>query len=182
MGGRWRQLAIVLPLLGLIFLPDTASAELGPATITGPNMTVTIAATGTRSGLSAEVPITVICNLPPSPLIGSGGSGGGFMGLQQTNPARTAVASASWAWFLGPGTISGDLGGGGTLFQPIICDGTTVNSFTVLLTPDLATDPFTVALHGGRTGGTFEAEICNFVNYNTTCASASGSFSVILTG
>jgi hypothetical protein len=180
MFGRLRRLAIALPLLALVFLPDTVSAGLGPTIITGLNMTVTISASGTRSGLSAEVPITVICTLPSSTFFGGGGSGGGLMGLQQANPARTAVASASWGWFNGPGTISGDLGGG-TFDQPINCDGTTVNSYTVLVTPDLATDPFTVALHGGRTAGTFAAEVCNFVNYNTTCASASGSFSVELT-
>lgn len=178
MFGRLRRLAVGLTLLALVFLPDTVSAGLGPTVITGINMTVTISATGTRSGLSAEVPITVVCNVPSS--FFGGGSGGGLMGLQQANPARTAVASASWGWFNGPGTITGDLGGG-TFDQPINCDGTTVNSYTVLFTPDLATDPFSVALHGGRTGGTFAAEVCNFVNYNTTCASASGPFSVELT-
>jgi hypothetical protein len=180
MFGLLRRLVVGLPLVALVFLPDTASAGLGPTIITGPNMTVTISATGTRSRLSAEVPITVRCNLPPAPFNGFGGSGGGQMGLKQANPARTAVAAANWGWINGPGTISGDLGGG-IFFQPISCDGTTVNSYTVLITPDLVTDPFTVALHGGPTDGTFAAEICNFVNYNTTCASASGPFSVILT-
>ena len=55
------------------------------------------------------------------------------------------------------------------------------NAFHVCPTPNLRLDPSKVPLHGGPTGGTFAAEVCNFVDYNTTCASASGRFRVILT-
>lgn len=176
MFGRLRLLAAVLPLLGLVFLPDTASAGSGPTTITGDNMTVTISATGTRSGSAVEIPITVTCYVPHWPV---NGSGGGEVTLHQANPARSADATAAWGWIYEPGVASGDLGGD-VFYQPIICDGNTVNSYTVLLKPDLVTDPFTVALHGGPTGGTFAANICNFAYYNTPCASASGQFSVTL--
>lgn len=174
--GRFRLAAVGLPLLAMVFLPDATSVEFGPTVLTGPHMSVTISATGTRGASGVEVPITVSCSLPTSPVAGMVGSGGGQVRLQQANPARTAVGASAWGWINESGTPGGDLGGDG-FYQPISCDGSTFNKYTVLVKPD----PSTVPLHGGPTGGTFAAEVCNFVDYNTTCASASGRFRVILT-
>jgi hypothetical protein len=168
---KYARLAIFVPLLAIPLFGSAASAAAGPPTVTGPGLSVTFPGPNTRIGVSVTVPIRVVCS--PLPLASFGSFGNGHLGLVQATPSgKAAVGAGDVFWFIN-GTPGGGKGGGGPgSVMGLTCDGATVNTGTLTVTPDTFTDPFTGALHNGPANGTFSGQLCSFSYFGATCDSA----------
>lgn len=168
---KYARLAIAVPLLAIPLFASTASAAAGPPRVTGPGLSVTFPGPNNRIGVSVTVPIQVVCSpLPPS-FYGSFGNGHLAL-VQATTSGKAAVGAGDVFWYLN-GTQGGGKGGGGPgTVMGLTCDGTTVNTGTITVTPDTFTDPYTGALHKGPATGTFSGQVCSFSYFGATCDSA----------
>ena len=169
---KYARLAIAVPLLAIPLFTSTASAAAGPPVVSGPGMSVTFPGPNARIGVSVTVPIQVVCS--PLPLSVFGSFGNGHLALVQAAPSgKAAVGAGDVFWFLN-GTQGGGKGGGGGpgTVMPLTCDGTTVNTGTITVSPDTFTDPFTGALHNGPARATFSGQVCSFSYFGASCDSA----------
>ena len=170
---KYARLAIALPLLAIPLFASSASAAVGPATITGPGLSVTFPGPNTRIGVSVRVPIQVVCSPLPPAFFGSFGNS--HLSLVQATPSgKAAVGAGDVFWFLN-GTQGGSKGGGGgpgPSVMGLTCDGTTLNTGTLSVIPDTFTDPFTGGLHNGPADATFSGQVCSFSYFGATCDSA----------
>src|SRR5713101_1215187 len=90
-----------------------------------------------------------------------------------TVSGKAAVGAGDVFWFLNGSTGGGKGGGGGPgTFMALTCDGTTVNTGAITVTPDTFTDPFTAALHNGPANATFSGQVCSFSYFGASCDSA----------
>ena len=177
---KYARLAVALPLLAIPLFATSASAATGPTTITGPGLSVTFPGPNTRIGVSVTVPIQVVCSPLPQSFFGSFGNG--HLSVVQATPSgKAAVGAANVFWFLN-NTPFGPRGGGfgpQPFFMGLTCNGTTVNTGTLTVTPDTFTDPFTGALHNGPADATFSGQVCSFSYFGFTFDSAGpASFSI----
>jgi len=137
---KYARLAIAVPLLAIPLFASTASAAAGPATVTGPGLSVTFPGPNTRVGVSVTVPIQVVCTpLPPS-FYGSFGNGHLAL-VQATTSGKAAVGAGDVFWFLNGSQGGGKGGGGPGTVMGLTCDGTTVNSGTITVTPTPSPTP-----------------------------------------
>jgi hypothetical protein len=148
-----------------IKLVRKAPATGAGTSFTGQGMKVSFPQPGTLQGLAVSLPIQVVCNPVPSAF---SSFGSGHLSVQQGQSNKVAVASSDIFWNPGAAPFGG---GGGPPPQPIACDGATVNTYTLFVTPDFFTDPFTVALQKGSSTAEFAAQICGFGYYGATCDS-----------
>ena len=177
---KYARLAIALPLLAIPLFASTASAAPGPATITGSGLSVTFPGPNPRVGVSVTVPIQVVCNTLPVSFFGSFGNGHLSL-VQATASGKAAVGAGDVFWFLNGSQGGGKGGGGPVSFMGLTCDGRTVNTGTITVTPDTFTDPFTAALHGGPADATFSGQVCSFSYFGATCDSVGpASFSITI--
>lgn len=170
------RLAALMPLLGVLLVPGSATAAPSPTTFNGQGMSVMVPADAQLVHMLATVPVRVRCDPVPN---------GGFYGVQGqshlglTQAARPRPNVAAGDVYLFVNTFSATrarpklpTGGGPTGFSfPIICDGNTWNPVTFLVTPDFDRDPLTGALQAGRTVASLTAQLCSFAYYGSTCDS-----------
>jgi len=171
---KYARLVVAVPLLAIPLFATSASAASGPVTVSGPGLSVTFPGPINRIGVSVTVPIQVVCSpLPPSFF---GTSGDGHLSLVQATPSgKAAVGAGDVFWFLNGSMGSGKGGGGGggpITFMALTCDGTTINTGVITVTPDTFTDPFTAALHNGPANATFSGQVCSFSYFGASCDSA----------
>jgi hypothetical protein len=169
---KYARLAIAVPLLAIPLFASSASAAAGPPTVTSPTLSVTFPGPNTRIGVSVTVTIQVVCNTLPFSFYGSFGNGHLAL-VQATTSGKAAVGAGDVFWFLNASQGGGKgVGGGGPgSYMALTCDGTTVNTGTITVTPDTFTDPYTAALHKGPATGTFSGQVCSFSYYGATCDS-----------
>lgn len=169
---KYARLAVALPLLAIPLFATSASAAVGPTTITGSGLSVTFPGPNTRIGVSVTVPIQVVCR-PLAPAF-FGSFGNGHLSLLQATPSgKVAVGAANVFWFINNTQFGGKGGGGpGGSFMALTCDGTTVNAGVLTVIPDTFTDPFTGALHNGPADASFSGQVCSFSYFGASCDSA----------
>jgi hypothetical protein len=173
-----------------LMLPDTWLPTCTSTTALTVPVAVTLACIGPRSaatlkGLTASVPMDVVCDPVPPNIFGP--QGNGHLTMRQSRSNRVAVGAADISWILSAAARplgGGGGGGGGPLPNlPITCDGATVNSYTVVVTPDFFFDPFTEALRSSPATTEFAAQICGFSYTGSTCDSIdTGAFSLRIGG
>ena len=172
---KYARLVVALPLLAIPLFATSASAAAGPTTITGSGLSVTFPGPNTRIGVTVTVPIKVVCSPLPQSFFGSFGNA--RLSLVQATPSgKAAIGAANVFWFLNG--MGGPRGGGfgpPPSFMGLTCDGTTVNTGMLSVTPDTFTDPFTGALHNGPADATFSGQLCSFSYFGFTCDSAGPS-------
>jgi len=169
---KYARLAIAVPLLAIPLFATSASAAAGPATVSGPGLSVTFPGPNNRIGVSVTVPIQVVCSPLPPAFFGTFGNG--HLSLVQATPSgKAAVGAGDVFWFLNGSTGGGKGGGGGPgTFMALTCDGTTINTGAITVSPDIFTDPFTAALHNGPANATFSGQVCSFSYFGASCDSA----------
>jgi hypothetical protein len=174
------RIAVTLPLLAIPLFGTTANAAAGPPTVTGSGLSVSFPGPNTRIGVSVTVPIRVVCAPLPPTVFGTFGNG--HLSVVQATPSgKAAVGAGDVFWFLN-GTQGGGKGGGpGGTSMGLTCDGTTVNTGALTVTPDTITDPYTAALHNGPASATFSGQVCSFSYFGATCDSVGpASFSTTI--
>jgi hypothetical protein len=145
-----------------------AAASTGSGTsFSGHGMRVSFPTPGTLTALTVSVPMRVVCD--PVPVGFYGGQGNGHLTLRQSHSNRVAVGASDIFWIVGGSAPKG--GGGGPPSQPITCDGSTVNSYTLVVTPDFFFDPFTDTMQRGLATTEFASQICGFSYYGARCDS-----------
>ena len=179
------RLAALIPLLGVLLVPGSATAGPSPTTFNGHGMSVMVPAEAQLVHMLATVPIRVRCD--PISGAGYGASGTAHLGVTQAARQRANVAAGDVYLFANSFSASRarpklPTGGGPTGFGfPITCDGNTWKPVTFLVTPDFDRDPLTGSLAAGRTTANLTAQLCSFAYYGSTCDSLdSGPFSLRL--
>ena len=182
---RLVRLFTLVPLLGLLLVPGSATAAPSPTTYNGHGMSVMIPAEVQLVNMLATVPIRLRCDPVPGSFYGT--SGTAHLGVTQAAQPRPNVAAGDVYLFANNFSASRvrprlPTGGGPTGFGfPIICDGKTWNPVTFLVTPDFDRDPLTGSLVDGRTTANLTGQLCSFAYYGSACDSIdTGSFNLRL--
>jgi hypothetical protein len=192
MARRFLRLVALVPLLGVLLLPGSVTASPGPSTFNGQGMSVMIPAEAQLISMTATVPFRLRCDpIPNAAFFGVGGTA--HLGVTQTNGTKTNVAAGDIFVFVNTFSAAAQkarikpllqTGGGPTGgFQfPIVCDGSTWNPLTFLVTPDFATNQLTGPLRTGDVTADLTAQLCTFGYGGGTCDSIdTGHFGIRLT-
>lgn len=162
---------------GLRLVQTTASTGSGTS-FSGHGMRVSFPSPGTLAALTVSVQMQVVCD--PVPVSAFGSQGNGHLTLRQSHSSRVAVGASDIFWTLAGGLPSTGGGGGGPPpSQPITCDGSTINHYTLVATPDFFFDPFTDTMQRALTTTEFASQICGFSYTGGTCDSIdTGAFTL----
>jgi hypothetical protein len=156
-------------------LVQAATSTGSGTSFSGHGLRVSFPTPGTLTSLTVSVQMQVVCD--PVPVGFYGAQGFGHLTLRQSHSSRVALGASDIFWTIGGSPPPG--GGGGPPSQSITCDGSTVNNYTMVATPDFFFDPFTDPMQRGLATTEFAGEICGFSYTGATCDSIdTGAFTL----